>query len=168
MGVGTLRCVVVNVTDLAVAEAFWSEVLGLPVIESDYAGRFSYLGQPDPWKHEMILQRVARPKGEEEGANRCHLDITVEDVDRAVGQIIRLGGTLRKVPSIYPRPGSFPGNRPVIDWAVMRDPFGNEFCLVSVLTREEAAAVEAVGHAATDREWRAAAGRTSLSAPVQK
>jgi hypothetical protein len=114
----------------------------------------------------MILQLVAQPKGAE--ANQCHLDITVEDVDRAVGQIIRLGGTLRKAPSIYPRPGSFPGNRPVIDWAVMRDPFGNEFCLVSPLIGEEAAAVEAVGHAATDREWRAAAGRTSPSAPLQK
>ncbi len=166
MGVGALRCVVVNVTDLAVAEAFWSAVLGLPVIESNFTGRFSYLGQPDPWKHEMILQRVAQPKGE--AANRCHLDITVEDVDRAVEQIIRLGGTLRKVPSIYPRPGSFPGNPPVIDWAVMRDPFGNEFCLVSPLVREEAAAVEAAGQAATDREWRAAAGRTSRSAPIQE
>ena len=162
MGVGTFRCVVVNVTDLGVAEAFWSEVLGLPVIRSNLNGRFSYLGRPDPWKHEMILQLVAQPKGEEEGANRCHLDITVEDVDRAIEQIIRLGGTLRKVPSIYPRPGSFPGNRPVIDWAVMRDPFGNEFCLVSELTREESAAVEAVGPSATDPEWRAAAGRTSL------
>ncbi len=160
VGVGTFRCVVVNVTDLAVAEAFWSEVLGLPVITSNYTGRFSYLGQLDPWKHEMILQLVAQPKGEE--ANRCHLDITVEDVDRAVEQVIRLGGTLRKVPSIYPRPGSFPGRRPSIDWAVMRDPFGNEFCLVSPLTREQSAAVEAIGPSATDPEWRAAAGRTSL------
>lgn len=160
MGVGTLRCVAVNVTDLAVAEAFWSAVLGLPVIQSNYTGRFSYLGQPDPWKHAMILQLVAEPKGEE--ANRCHLDITVDDVDRAVEQIIRLGGTLRKVPSIYPRPGSFPGNQPVIDWAVMRDPFGNEFCLVSELTRAKSVAVEAVGIAATDQEWRAAAGRTAL------
>ena len=160
MGVGTLRCVVVNVTDLAVAEAFWSEVLGLPVIGSNVTGRFSYLGQPDPWKHEMILQLVAQPKGEE--ANHCHLDITVEDVDRAVEQSSRLGGTLRKAPSIYPRPGSFPGKPPVIDWAVMRDPFGNEFCLVSELTREESAAVEGVGASATDPEWRAAAGRTSL------
>jgi hypothetical protein len=142
-----------------VAEAFWSEVLGLPVIMSNYNGRFSYLGQPDPWKHEVILQLVTQPKGEE--PNRCHLDITVEDVDRAVEQIIRLGGTLRKAPSFYPRPGSFPGKRPVIDWAVMRDPFGNEFCLVSELTGEESAAAEAAGYAATDQEWRAAAGRTS-------
>jgi len=161
VGVGTFRCVVVNVTDLAVAEAFWSEVLGLPVIGSNYTDRFSYIGQPDPWEHQMILQLVAHPKGEHEGPNRCHLDITVQDVDRAVEQIIRLGGALRKAPSIYPRPGSFPGKKPLIDWAVMRDPFGNEFCLVSELTRAESAAVEAVGHASTDPEWREAAGRTS-------
>lgn len=161
MGVGTLRCVVVNVTDLAIAEAFWSKVTGLPVITSNFTGRFSYLGQPDPWKHEVILQLVAQPKGDV--VNQCHLDITVEDVDRAVEEIVRLGGTVRKAPSIYPRPGSFPGKTPVIDWAVMRDPFGNEFCLVSELTRAESAAAEAVDRPATDQEWRAAAGRTLLN-----
>ena len=48
----------------------------------------------------------------------------------AVAQVEAIGGTLKKLPSIYPRPGSFPGKPPVIDWAVMADPFGNEFCLV--------------------------------------
>ena len=36
MSVGSIRCVVVNVTDLAVGEEFWSEVTGLPVIGSNY------------------------------------------------------------------------------------------------------------------------------------
>jgi hypothetical protein len=31
-----------------------------------------------------------------------------------------------------PWPGSFPGESPLIDWAVMQDPFGNQFCLVTV------------------------------------
>lgn len=158
MPVGSLRCVVVNVTDLALAESFWSEVVGLPVITSNYTGRFSYLGQKDPWKHEMILQFVSEPKSER--ANYCHLDLTVEDIDRAIEQIVAIGGHVKKQPSIYPRLGSFPGKRPVIDWAVMTDPFGNEFCLVSELTEDEMRAVEAATDATTDQEWRAAAGRT--------
>jgi catechol 2,3-dioxygenase-like lactoylglutathione lyase family enzyme len=159
MSVGSIRCVVVNVTDLAAGEAFWSEVTGLPVIGSNYTGRFSYLGQEDPWKHELILQLVHEPKSEE--WNRCHFDLTVDDVDEAIELIIAIGGSVKKQPSIYPRPGSFPGERPVIDWAVMTDPFANEFCLVSDLTEDEIRAAEAAIDARTDEEWRAAAGRTS-------
>ena len=163
MGIGTLRCHVIDVEDLAIAEAFWSEVTGLPVITSNYTGRFSYLGQSDPWKHEMILQLVKGPKGSK--ANRSHVDLTVNDVDEAVHQIVAIGGAIKKEPSIYPRPGSFPGKPPVIDWAVMTDPFGNEFCLVSELTSEESArAVDAMDRAdGTDHHWRVAAGRARPS-----
>lgn len=164
MAVGRLRCVVIDVDDLTLAERFWSEVTGLPVITSNYTGRFSYLGQPDPWRHEMILQLVTEPKGVPR--NRCHVDLTVDDVDRAIDQILQLDGTVKKEPSLYPRPGSFPGKAPVIDWAVMTDPFGNEFCLVSELTAAESRQVERDTNASTDREWRAAAGRTSLRGPT--
>ncbi len=161
MGIGTLRCVVLDVTDLAAGEQFWSAVTGLDVIGSNYTGRFSYLGHRNPWKHEIILQRVASVKGPE--PNRCHLDLSVDDVDLAVAQISALGGQVKKPPSIYPRPGSFPGRAPVIDWAVMTDPFGNEFCLVSELTEQESRNVEAAVAASTDQEWRAAAGRTPVA-----
>lgn len=161
VGIGTLRCVVLDVEDLTVAESFWSEVTGLEVIGSGYTGRFSYLGNPDPWRHEIILQLVDRPKQVE--SNRSHPDITVDDIDVAIDQIVAIGGSVKKPPSIYPRPGSFPGKPPVIDWAVMADPFGNEFCLVSELTEEESRRVEAATNAVGDQEWRAAAGRTTLS-----
>lgn len=163
-GIGTLRCHVIDVDDLAVGEAFWSRVTGLPVIGSGWTGRFSYLGQPDPWKHEIILQLARLPKGEE--ANRSHVDITVDDVDTAISQIESIGGQVKKKPSLYPRPGSFEAQVPLIDWAVMQDPFGNEFCLVSELTNDEIAAVvsamESGRGLATDRDWRAAARRTPL------
>ncbi len=158
--IGRLRCVVLDVTDLVRAEQFWSAVTGLAIIGSHYTGRFSYLGHEDPWRHEMILQLVGDSKGQER--NRCHLDLTVDDVDRAVERIVAIGGAVKKPPSIYPRPGSFPGRRPVIDWAVMTDPFGNEFCLVSELTEKETRDVAAAEGASTDAEWRAAAGRTTL------
>ena len=165
VGIGTYRCTVIDVTDLAAGYRFWSEVTGLEIIGSSpggWHGRWGYLGHKDPWKHEFILQVVDRPKGE--SANRVHIDLTPnEGMDRAIERIVALGGSVRKPPSLYPRPGSHGDEAPVLDWAVMRDPFGNEFCLVSELTDAEANAVlEATrAGASTDHEWRVAAGRTS-------
>jgi predicted enzyme related to lactoylglutathione lyase len=161
MGIGQLRCQVIDVNDLAVAEAFWSEVTGLSVIPSVFPGRYSYLGQADPWRHKVILHLVSTPKGPE--PNRSHVDIWVRDVDTAIEQIQAIGGTLKKEPSIYPRPHAYPGELPTIDWAVMQDPFGNEFCVISVLTADEATAVAHAGEAGSgdDHHWRVVAGRTS-------
>ncbi|MGH9212473.1 MAG: VOC family protein [Acidimicrobiales bacterium] len=161
MGIGQLRCQVIDVNDLAVAEAFWSEVTGLAVIPSVYPGRYSYLGQADPWRHQVILHLVSTAKSQD--ANRSHVDIWVRDVDKAISQIEAIGGTLKKSPSIYPRPHSYPGEKPSIDWAVMQDPFGNEFCVISVLTSDESYAVAAAGETGTgdDHHWRVAAGRTT-------
>ena len=164
-GIGTYRCTVIDVTDLDVGYRFWSEVTGLEIIgrtPGGWHGRFGYLGHADPWKHEFILQVVDRPKGE--SRNRVHIDLTPnEGMDRAIERIVTLGGSVKKPPSLYPRPGSHGEEAPVLDWAVMQDPFGNEFCLLSELTDAEANAVlEATrAGASTDQEWRAAAGRTS-------
>jgi hypothetical protein len=162
MGIGTLRCHVIDVDDLAVAESFWSEVTGIPVIASVFPGRYSYLGQADPWRHELILHLVRTRKGAE--ANRSHVDIWVSDVDHAIGRVRDIGGSLKREPSVYPRPGSYPGEPPAIDWAVAQDPFGNEFCLIRVLGPAE---VDAVAQAAErgpgdDSHWRAMAARARL------
>ena len=104
---------------------------------------------------------VDTPKGE--WTNRVHIDLTPnEGIDCAIEQIVALGGSVKKAPSLYPRPGSHGDEPPIIDWAVMRDPFGNEFCLVSELTQEEIDAVlEATkAGASSDHDWRVAAGRT--------
>lgn len=164
MGIATYRCTVLDVGDLTVAYKFWSEVTGLEIIGSlgGWHGRFGYLGRKDPWKHEFILQVVDAPRGE--AANRVHIDLTPnEGMDRAIEDIIALGGSVKKPPSLYPRPGSHGDEPPVIEWAVMQDPFGNEFCLVSELGQEEITAVlkASKGGASTDHEWRVAAGRTS-------
>lgn len=143
MGIGQLRCSVIDVEDLAVGEAFWSELTGLPVIPSPFPGRYAYLGQADPWRHEVILHRVRTPKGE--AANRAHVDIWVRDVDRAIARVEAIGGRLKREPVVYPRPGAHPGEEPVIDWAVAQDPFGNEFCLIRLLDRAERDAVLAAG-----------------------
>jgi hypothetical protein len=71
----------------------------------------------------------------------------------------RVGATKRS-PTIYPRPGSFPGEEPRIDWAVAQDPFGNEFCLIRVLSQDERVAVAEAGRLGNgdDPHWRAVAG----------
>jgi len=148
---------VIDVDDLDVAEKFWSEVTGIPVIPSVFPGRYSYLGQADPWRQTVILHLVRTRKVAGE-ANRAHMDIWVRDVDAAIAQIEQIGGRLKRAPTIYPRPGSY-GDEPArIDWSVMQDPFGNEFCVISLLTPDESLAV---AHAAPgdDDIYRAAAGR---------
>lgn len=160
MGIGDVLATVINVNDLEAGESFWSELTGLPVIASGYAGRFSYLGQVDPWKQEITLQKVDATKGDE--PNRVHIDIAPEGgIDEAVERIVQLGGKVKKRPSISPRPGR--GDlMPIIDWAVMQDPFGNEFCLVDRLSRDQIGNVmTAAGQGISgDHELRVAAGVT--------
>ena len=168
MGVGTLRCVVINVTDLALAYKFWGEVTGLEVIgsETGWHDWLGYLGTKDPWKHEIILQRVDNSPLDiqaptAESPNQVHIDITPNNgIDQAIEEIIELGGRVKKPPSLYPRPGSRGDHRPLIDWAVMQDPFGNEFCLVENLTDNQSQAAMAATEATTDQQWRIAAGVT--------
>ena len=161
MEVGSILSTVIDVGDLKVAEEFWSSVTGLPVIASEYAGRFSYLGQAEPWKQEITLQLVETAKGD--APNRAHLDIAVRDgVDRAIDRIIALGGTVKKAPSVAPRPGR--GDlHPIVDWAVMQDPFGNEFCLIDRLHRQQIELVMAAADAGVvdDHALRVAAGIAS-------
>jgi len=167
VGIGKLRCAVINVTDLDQAHEFWSRVTGLEVIgqPDGWHGWLGYLGTKDPWKHEIILQKVTDAPVEagmpsHHRTNPVHLDITpIDGIDRAIDQIVALGGSVKKPPSLYPRPGSHGTEPPIIDWAVMQDPFGNEFCLVDELTEAQSnAAVAADVH--TDHEWRMAAGVT--------
>jgi catechol 2,3-dioxygenase-like lactoylglutathione lyase family enzyme len=168
MSIGTFRCVVINVTDLPLAYKFWGAVTGLEVIgsETGWQDWFGYLGTKDPWKHEIILQRVDNSPLDIQAPdpakpNQMHIDITPNNgIDRAVEEIIELGGTVKKPPSLFPRPGSYGDHRPLIDWAVMQDPFGNEFCLVETLTTEQSHAAMAAAEATTDHQWRTAAGVT--------
>jgi hypothetical protein len=159
MGIGKLRCHVFHVTDLEIGQRFWSQVTGIEPIPSVFPERSAYLGQSDPWHHEVILWKVDEAKGTE--TNRSHVDIWVDDVDDAIQKIVDIGGSVKQAPTIYPRPHSYPGEPSRIDWAVMQDPFGNEFCLVSPLSRDESLAVARAGEAgpATDDHWRYAAGR---------
>ena len=120
MAVGKLRRFVVDVNDLKVGEVFWSEVTGLEVRFSAWAGQFSALGRIETGS--ILLQLV--PEKKSDLKNRANLDITVDDVEVACAEVVRLGGSVVK-PN-----GPFPPDNPQLEWAVVADPFGNEFCLI--------------------------------------
>jgi catechol 2,3-dioxygenase-like lactoylglutathione lyase family enzyme len=129
MAIGKFRCIVMNVTDLEQGERFWTAITGLPVRFSavGYPTRFSRLG--DIASHSILLQLVSddRPPP----TNNAHLDLTVEDVDAAVQGALQLGATLTREKGTYPVESS----KPYLEWAVMKDPFGNAFCLIRDLTQ---------------------------------
>jgi predicted enzyme related to lactoylglutathione lyase len=69
----------------------------------------------------ILLQLVdeVRPGG------GTHIDLKVHDAEEAVQRIIEIGGTLKREPGLYPD-----AENPVLQWAVMQDPFGNPFCII--------------------------------------
>ena len=100
--------------------AFWGRMLGLQ-IDDDYLGEPPhYVGLvPTEQGHPVItFQRVPEPKT---GKNRLHLDVSVEDVDRATAQVEALGGGRFQEADVHEYGYS---------WRVMSDPEGNEFCLI--------------------------------------
>jgi len=151
---------IIDVNDLAVGEMFWTEITGREVGISAWNGRYSHLVSPESGHPDLVLQLVDAVKGAD--PNRAHLDIAPTDgVDAAISRIIELGGRVKKEPSIYPRPGSSDAT-PSADWAVLQDPFGNEFCLIDPLSREQRSLIldAARSGVASDHDLRVAAGLT--------
>ena len=112
--VGRLEVIVLDVNDLTRSTDFWSKVLG-GTVEPGVGPQYMRIKQPSA--PTLILQVVPERKVVK---NRAHVDITVEDIDRAITLVEALGGRwLRTV------------EEPRDRFAVMADPEGNEFCLVT-------------------------------------
>jgi predicted enzyme related to lactoylglutathione lyase len=123
-GIGELGGVVIDVNNLPIGEAFWSRLLGLDVTRSAWEGQFSFMRKPG--YGTVILQLV--PETKKELKNRVHIDVNVDDLPRAIEEVVAIGGQIvRPV-------GAFPPKAPVLEWTVMADPFGNEFCLIEERT----------------------------------
>jgi predicted enzyme related to lactoylglutathione lyase len=122
-GIAKLWKPVINVTELDEGERFWSAVSGLS--PHGRHGQFSVLDADDPDEREgwILLQLV--PGGQESVHSGTHLDFRVDDVALAAGRIEAIGGTVVRPPEFYA-----PEGRDLLEWAVMRDPFGNEFCII--------------------------------------
>ena len=115
---------VINVTDLDAGEGFWSAVSGLS--PQGRHGQFSVLdadnnaSDRDNW---ILLQLV--PVGQVSTNSGTHLDFRVDDVADAAQAIVEIGGTVIKPPDMYIIDGEA-----MLEWAVVQDPFGNEFCII--------------------------------------
>lgn len=123
MAIGVFRSFVLDVNDLAVAERFWMSVLGLELQFSAWMDQFSRIGKVGA--ASLLLQLV--PENKSDLKNRAHIDVTVDEVAEAVDKVLNLGGRVIKEPAL------FPDEDPLLEWAVMSDPFGNEFCLIREL-----------------------------------
>jgi len=97
--------------ELDPAARFWSEALGLAVLDPDEGGEGRY-ARLDGSRHGLAIevQRV-------EHASRVHLDIETDDIEAEVARLIALGA------SEHSRP---PHRR----WVVMQAPTGQRFCVI--------------------------------------
>jgi predicted enzyme related to lactoylglutathione lyase len=112
---GRLDEIVIDCVEPARLARFWAAVLGGHPV--DRHSGWSYVDPPDG-QPRIAFQAV--PERRHPQKNRLHLDIYVPDIGTVRDQLVLLGaeavGEVQKDPQ-----GAF---------QVMRDPEGNEFCLV--------------------------------------
>jgi predicted enzyme related to lactoylglutathione lyase len=103
---------------------FWSALLECPLLEAgpDRPGwlRLQPLGSNGPF---VNFQPVEEPKA---AKARLHLDVLVADIEPGVARVVALGGADTGAREALPR-GRI---------AIMRDPEGNEFCLLAPPERQ--------------------------------
>ena len=112
-----LATVVVNVQDMHRAVSFWSAALGYQPREADWDPAFMMLVHPTGERIPLSLQLADSPPTE---PVRLHLDLYTNHQARHVERLVELGATrVEKWP--YPEDA---------DFVVLRDPDGNEFCII--------------------------------------
>jgi len=110
--------VVVDAADPGRLARFWAVALGWEIadeVDVEPAGP----GYPDPAALPLVFLRVSEPKAVK---NRLHLDLASESAAHQAATVERLLG-LGAVPADIGQ-GDVP-------WAVLADPEGNEFCVLS-------------------------------------
>jgi predicted enzyme related to lactoylglutathione lyase len=102
--------------DLATAAEFWSQAIGLDIIDPDEDGldRYALLDKLRGDLH-VEVQKV-------EHESRVHLDIESDDIEAEVARLVALGAT----------EVSRPHNA---RWVVMQAPTGHRFCVVRPKSR---------------------------------
>ncbi|MFC7490057.1 MULTISPECIES: VOC family protein [unclassified Knoellia] len=107
--------VTVDCVDVELVATFWSALLCLERGPSQDG--WVYLGRRDDAGPRLVFQPVDEPK---RGKVRLHLDVEVDDIDEAMTEVARLGGSTTGERHDYPGAGVV---------VVMADPEGHEFCL---------------------------------------
>lgn len=104
---------------------FWAGVTGYEVV--DERRDFVRLRAPDDHGvRQLLFLRVDDPTP---GKNRVHVDLAAAQPQREVERLLGLGASLVDEP-VDGEPRWRTGNG--IEWVVLRDPEGNEFCLGAI------------------------------------
>jgi catechol 2,3-dioxygenase-like lactoylglutathione lyase family enzyme len=114
-----LATVVVNVKDMERAVRFWTAALGYRQRESEWDPEFMMLVDPDGRRTPLSLQRT---DGDAIQPVRVHLDLYTDEQERHVDRLVALGATL-----VGGHEWPYPADA---DFVVLRDPDGNEFCVI--------------------------------------
>jgi catechol 2,3-dioxygenase-like lactoylglutathione lyase family enzyme len=112
-----LATVVVNVQDMRRAVDFWCAALGYRQREAEMDPRFVMLVHPDG-RHLPVSLQLADASPREPVP--LHLDLYTNEQARHVERLVALGAT--RVDE-WPYPAD-------ADFVVLRDPDGNEFCVI--------------------------------------
>jgi len=125
-----LADIVIDCAHPAALARFWAASLdgyAVAPYDDEELERLRSIGIDDPEDDPSVLvlatsdrprlwfQRVPEPK---QSKNRVHLDLRADDLDREVIRLTALGATALD-------------DQPVTDLVVMRDPEGNEFCVLA-------------------------------------
>jgi catechol 2,3-dioxygenase-like lactoylglutathione lyase family enzyme len=113
-----LATVVINTSDMRRGVDFWCAALGYEPRESTWNAEFMMLQEPEGRGLPVSLQ-LTEPDHLQPGV-RVHLDLYTSEQERHVRRLISLGAT--EVPDWH-----YPENA---DFVVLRDPDGNEFCII--------------------------------------
>lgn len=118
-GVGDLRLatVVLNVQDMARAVRFWTAALGYVQRDQGWDPEFTVLIDPDGRRPAVSCQLTGSAPRE---PARVHLDLYTGEQARHVDRLVALGATRAEN---WPYPAD-------ADFVVLRDPDGNEFCVI--------------------------------------
>jgi predicted enzyme related to lactoylglutathione lyase len=114
-GEAWVTSVTIDCADPVRLARFWADLLGLQVRPRE--SRYVALTRPVTGTPELVFQPVPEEKA---GKVRLHLDIGVHDLDAARRRAVELGAS----------PADDlddPGDDSLV---VLRDPEGNEFCLI--------------------------------------
>lgn len=104
--------------DLDAAAGFWSQALGLPVVDPNIDGGLYTQLKDGPGDLHIEVQTVEHP-------SRVHLDIESDDIDAEAERLVTLGA--KKIEFIK-------------RWWVMEAPTGQRFCVVKMHHPEKGAA----------------------------
>jgi catechol 2,3-dioxygenase-like lactoylglutathione lyase family enzyme len=110
----TIHTITIGCTDAKVAARFWRDFLGY-AIKANHTSSI-HLRDPAGLGPDLLLAWTDDAKI---GKNRIHLDLRPDDQDGAVERALSLGATRADIGQT--------GNE---SWVVLRDPAGNEFCLL--------------------------------------